>query len=251
MIISRVQLKRQSPQYVELGKKVKQDILSLIKKEGIEIRESYEASFLGNATYSVIREESAQEKKVLQETHIITVPKLTDASDMRQSIVLAHELGHYYVKKRSKIWFKELIPVGWQTLREEKLAWKEANRILKSVIGLPENAEELCAQNEAYQEFEEMSEHALDTYRQTYGIWTQLNAIFKIPLKLVVLLIKCYLLIAFIVLLETNGIPVPLPFSDGFASYPISDADFYKAVLMVYNLVLMCKLAWWTFRRMT
>lgn len=246
MIISRVQLERQSPQYVELGKKVKQDILSLIKKEGIEIRESYEASFLGNATYSVIRDESTK-----KETHEITVPKLTDASDMRQSIVLAHELGHYYVEKRSKKWVKELMPVGWRTLREEKLAWKEANRILKSVIGLPENAEELSLQNAAYQEFEDLSEHALATYRQTYGFWTQLKTIFKIPLKIVGLLIKSYLLIAFIVLLETNGIPVPIPFSNGFASYPLSDADFYKAVLMVFNLVIMSKLAWWTFRRMT
>lgn len=196
-----------------LGLELKKEIIELIKNENIDIEYSYEASFRQNGYFYF---------ELNKENHIIplkiVVPKLID-SDLKLAIILAHELGHYYVYKNNP-YFKNKLIVGsrnqYVIYYNEKQAWIETKCIIDNLGYWRDDVSII---------FDEECNQALRSYQPKKHL---LNSITKPILNLIEYWIGSYFIVSLFYLLSQNGIPIP--FITNNITEDINRVEFFNTV---------------------
>ncbi|MGH1053114.1 hypothetical protein [Bacillus cytotoxicus] len=108
----------------------KERILTLIKNEGINVRESFNLSLFypnvgGNLEEKVCLDEFAVMTNSSKAITSVLVPKFTDMNEKEQAIDLAYLLAVYMVRKEKK-WLRMFSLNSYITSR---IAWKKAEEI--------------------------------------------------------------------------------------------------------------------------
>ena len=88
----------------EVGRTLKNELMKIIKNEDIDVKKSYEYSFQKNSGFHFMLDKKGRFIK-----KVITLPKFTDDNDIMQSVIIAHELGHYFVYKKSSHWKRDFL----------------------------------------------------------------------------------------------------------------------------------------------
>src|SRR5699024_932970 len=119
-----------SHEYNEAGKIARKKIVKLIKQENIHYKQTYNASKSTNAYY---QQKFDYIDNLMKKT--IIMPKQSDYTPMKQTIVIAHELGHYIVYKKNRPKkLRNYIKIDkYITYLNEYLSWKQAKKILKKM----------------------------------------------------------------------------------------------------------------------
>ncbi|KXZ13298.1 hypothetical protein [Bacillus atrophaeus] len=222
-------------QVILSDEEAKDRILNRISSEGIRIRPSFSKSATGQYAYCL------GEDKI----PTIEVPQFTDFDNLIQAFSLAHELGHHYVHQRTSGKKARLINSGmsFTTYWNEKLAWREAEQILKEE-GILVNEQTNCS-------FFVYKTFCLNTYKEQ--VVHSINSPFKFLFKSVLLLIKLYvgLYILLGIGLVFNANSIPIPFDDflGISSLNKNDllTDIPKFVTMGLSLIIIYQFFWCVF----
>src|SRR5699024_5320825 len=111
----------------EVGKILKNELMKIIKNEDIDVKKTYEYSFQKNSGFHFMLDKKGEFIK-----KVIALPKFNDDDDLLQSIIIAHELGHYFVCKKSNHWKQEFLLNSSIYLKyyNEKKAWDEGQKLL-------------------------------------------------------------------------------------------------------------------------
>lgn len=216
----------------------KDRILNRISSEGIRIRCSFSKSATGQYTYYL------GEDKI---PPTIEVPQFTDLSELIQAFALAHELGHHYVYQRISRKKARLFKSGMTctTYWNEKLAWREAEKILKEE-GILVDEQTNCS-------FLMYKTHCLNTYKDqvAHAISSPFKFLFDSVLLLMKLYIGLYILLGIGLVFSANSIPIPF---DDFLGISFLNKNellsvVSKLVYIVLSLVTMYKFCWCYFLR--
>lgn len=216
----------------------KDRILKRISGEGIRIRPSFSKSATGQYTYYL------GEDKI---PPTIEVPQFTDLSELIQAFALAHELGHHYVYQKSSGKKARLIKSGllFTTYWNEKLAWRQAEQILKEE-GILVDEQTNCS-------FLMYKTHCLNTYKDqvVHSISSPFKFLFDSVLLLIKLYIGLYILLGIGLVFSANSIPIPF---DDFLGISFLNKNellsvVSKLVYIVLSLATMYKFCWCYFLR--
>lgn len=217
--------------YKQHGKRSKEKILEIIKNEGINIKSSFDYSVQHSSSYHQwIRVVRNHEEETY---HTVTIPTFTDDSDVEQAIILAYELGHYFVWKSSSKIKRSVLYTGLNTSDyiNDKLTWKKAKEILVKEGIIDEKGDE--DQKKAFEDFLQIK-YSRSVKNPLFSI---IRAISRICKRLVYYLIYSYLLVGFFLVFEANNIPIPLINKIGF------DLDhFYTNVKSIFILFVISEL---------
>src|SRR5699024_430347 len=78
----------------EVGRTLKNELMKIIKNEDIDVKKTYEYSFQKNSGFHFMLDKKGRFIK-----KVIALPKFAEHNDIMQSVIIAHELGHYIVYK--------------------------------------------------------------------------------------------------------------------------------------------------------
>lgn len=221
-----------SHEYNEAGKIARKKIVKLIKQENIHFKQTYKASKSNNAYY---QQKFDYVDNLMKKT--IIMPKQSDYTPMQQTIVIAHELGHYMVYKKSspKI-MRYLIKGGkYITYLNEYLAWKQAKKILKKMkVWKIKNVEG---------EYKNIMYSSLNTYKpsERFSMF-----VMKRLLKTIYIAIKYWIVAYFVTgllyLFEQSNIPVPYNILGIELFTDVNEFKFYVIVFSIYIISILLKL---------
>ncbi len=212
----------------EIGDKLKNELLKIIESEGIKVIKSYEYSFQKNASfnYSINGQGEWIEKNII-------LPKFTDDNDLMQSMIIAHELGHYYVYDKAGKWQRKFLSDAniYSKYYNEQKAWNEAEELLKE-LGYWEDEVVRGV-------FYNKKRSSLISYKPR-GSWTShvFHSISRPIILTVKLLIYSYFIWALLVNFGLNGVPIPFMPGDP-AYYRMSRLDFFGGVQTLFWFLLL------------
>lgn len=213
----------------EVGKILKNELMKIIKNEDIDVKKTYEYSFQKNSGFHFMLDKKGEFIK-----KVIALPKFTDDDDLVQSVIIAHELGHYFVYKKSSHWKRDFLLYSniYLTYYNEKKAWDEGQKLLID-LGYWENESVKTT-------FKSKREASLASYKPN-GTWTShiFNTITKPIIFVIKLLFFSYLTVALLINLGLNEVPIPF-FPDNPEFYKLSRTEFFRNVqYLFWNLLLI------------
>lgn len=175
-------------------------LLAIVQEEEIQIKRKKEFSFTNNAAVSI---DFNYRQQMTNKT--IFLPAETDADDIEQAISIAHELGHYFSYKNSTGLKLSLLQSNniFAKYMNERLAWKEAERLLKHL---------------GYWSDENIRSSSIEDRIQSLSSYTPYRSWFAFifhtitnPLIIVVRLwVFAFITYGLLVVFAKNGVPIPI-----------------------------------------
>src|SRR5699024_4642109 len=211
-----------------VGDKLENKLLEIIRTEKIEIRKKQELSYTNNATIHI---DFDSYRNMVSKT--IFIPAKTNVDNIDKAITIAHELGHYFgYKNVSRMKLAVLHKNNKLSIyMNEKLAWKEAEKIIQQ-LGFWLNEHIRSA-------FEEARTESLSSYSPYNSWFTYIFQIITNPLMVIVKLwIFAFILLAFLIILVSNGISVPFLPADNFEEH-VSNEEFFSIVATLHLFFML------------
>src|SRR5699024_10111020 len=172
----------------------------LVQKENINFKQTYEAARNKNAHY---QQKFDYVDNLIKKS--IIMPKYTDYTPMQQTIIIAHELGHYAVYKNSNPSVINFLIKGGKyiTYLNEYLAWRKAKKILKKM--------KLWKVSGVEGEFKNIMYNSLSTYKPSEKFSVFLIKRFLKTLYIAIkYLVLSYFAVGLVYLFDMEGIPTPI-----------------------------------------
>jgi len=215
----------------EVGRTLKNELMKIIKDEDIDVKKTYEYSFQKNSGFRFMLDKKGRFIK-----KVIVLPKFTDDNDIMQSVIIAHELGHYFVYKKLSHWKRDFLLYSniYLTYYNEKKAWDEGQKLLID-LGYWENESVKTT-------FKSKRKASLASYKPN-GTWTShiFNSITKPIIFVIKLLFFSYLTVALLINLGLNEVPIPF-FPKNPEFYNVSRTEFFSNVQYLFWTVLQAYL---------